>query len=99
MAPFLKYLARHRIFSLGKEEKHGSFGCTHPVDRQRFPISTPTSLSPLGNTQPTTALKNPSHYLPKHEAVQCDPHGPDIQSLQSEESMVSFATDSVCKEY
>lgn len=38
------------------------------------------------------ALINPPPYLPKHKAVQRDPHGPDIQSLQSEESTVTSAT-------
>lgn len=45
----------------------------------------------------TNSTEKPSHYLPKHEAVQGDPHGPDIQSLQSEESIVKSTTDSVCK--
>lgn len=110
--PFLKNLPKTRIFSTGEEKKLNLFGCTHPRNRQRFPISIHTSSSPListgtqganstaylehGRHQPTpqtpTALKNPSYYLPKHKAVQRDPHGPDIQSLQSEESTVKSTT-------
>lgn len=80
------------------------FPSTHPhlhSARTGTQGASPTAYVEHGRHRPTPpntkSAEKPSHYLPKHEAVQGDPHGPDIQSLQSEESIVKSTTDSVCK--
>lgn len=58
--------------------------------QQLLPPKSSQCLAGCRHQNKTSTTKH--HYLPKYEAVQCDSHGPHVQSLRREESTLRSAT-------